>query len=597
MGALVCLLVGVPSANAAISAGYFSPLSGSGLSLAREGPGAATLPNGDVVVGGGYNPSFESNYGGASGAADLFNPESDAFSAIPGKYGDPAINPEAFPVGAQLPNGNIEIFGGIEGTVTFGGGAVFSPSAGGFGGFGGGAYLQTSRAYAVASPLPDGEVLIAGGINQSAGSINYLQSAELIDGVAGTGSLLTNTGGQLIDARAGAVAAPLPDGEVLIAGGFDGANYLKSAELFNPTTDTFSILGGFTPAPDQQLSTARYGAIAAPLPDGRILIAGGTNGSQYLSSAELFDPSTDTFTPLSESLTTARFGAAAAALPDGRILISGGCNSLCSSQTAGTPGLLSSAELFSSWPEAAGAGGDFGVHQLNTPSAVRSVLVRNVGAQTLRITGASLAGSDTGDFAIVSDACSGATLELHQQCAIGVRFSPTAAGSRSAMIDLSDNAPGTSTLTLSGTGQPANPGAAGQNGTSGAAGAAGAAGAGGTAGLNGTAGAPGTQGPRGAAGADGAIELLTCKPLRNGHGQQCTSKLVSGSVSFLARAARASVSRGGRVYASGSLTARGKTLRLELLVRIPLRRGHYVLSARYPVGTAVRVVRQPLVLR
>src|ERR1019366_2073438 len=101
-------------------------------------------------------------------------------------------------------------------------------------------------------------------------------------------------------ARCSAVAAPLPNGRVLIAGGKRGRSFLASAELLNPASDAFTALpaSGAT-----ELQTARDGAVAAVLPNGQVLIAGGYNGSSsphsadgYLQSAELFNPAGDTFT-------------------------------------------------------------------------------------------------------------------------------------------------------------------------------------------------------------------------------------------------------------------------------------------------------------
>ena len=71
---------------------------------------------------------------------------------------------------------------------------------------------------------------------------------------------------------------PLPDGQVLIAGGWHEGD-LQSAELFDPTDDTFTAL---TAAGSSELQTARYGAVAAALPDGQVLIAGGYNESERL---------------------------------------------------------------------------------------------------------------------------------------------------------------------------------------------------------------------------------------------------------------------------------------------------------------------------
>src|SRR5947209_4218367 len=174
--------------------------------------------------------------------------------------------------------------------------------------------LQTARAHAVAAPLPNGEVLIAGGASSS----GVVASAELFNPTNDTFTALPASGNtELQTARYGAVAAPLPNGQVLIAGGTsDGFSYLQSAELFDPATDTFTAMPA---SGSTELQTARHVAVAAPLPNGQVLIAGGYGGSGYsgsvLASAELFSPATDTFAALpasgSTELQTARGGAVA----------------------------------------------------------------------------------------------------------------------------------------------------------------------------------------------------------------------------------------------------------------------------------------------
>ncbi len=184
------------------------------------------------------------------------------------------------------------------------------------------ALMATARAVAVAAPLPDGAVLIAGGLNGGGVQSN----AELFDPATGT---FTSLAGGMTVARFGAVAAPLPDGEVLIAGGAEGSGgFLSSAELFDPATGTFTSLAG-------GMTVARFGAVAAPLPDGEVLIAGGYSSAEF-ASAELFDPQTGTFTSVSGAMTISRQEAVAATLPDGEVLIAGGQHG----------GNLSSAELF-----------------------------------------------------------------------------------------------------------------------------------------------------------------------------------------------------------------------------------------------------------
>jgi hypothetical protein len=200
-------------------------------------------------------------------------------------------------------------------------GALVAPTAAGNvqGSFAPTGSMMVGRSGAVAAPLPDGRVLVAGGVDPTVqtGS-NVLQSAEIFDPATGT---FSPTGSMTVP-RVGAAAAPLPDGRVLIAGGDDQiqlAGALSSAEIFDPATGTF--------APTGDMTILRNGPAAAPLPDGRVLVAGGSYRGpmfgEYLASAEIFDPRTGTFSPTG-SMASPRTGAAAAPLPGGRALVVGG---------------------------------------------------------------------------------------------------------------------------------------------------------------------------------------------------------------------------------------------------------------------------------
>ena len=80
----------------------------------------------------------------------------------------------------------------------------------------------------------------------------------------------------------------LPDGKVLVAGGFDG-NSLTSAELYDPTSGTWSITGN--------LVNARAFHTATLLPNGGLLVAGGLDSNGLaLTSAELYDPASGIWT-------------------------------------------------------------------------------------------------------------------------------------------------------------------------------------------------------------------------------------------------------------------------------------------------------------
>ena len=185
--------------------------------------------------------------------------------------------------------------------------------------------LNVARDEHSATLLNNGTVLIAGG----SGGDNELASAEIYNPATGVFTLTT---GSLNTARYEHTATLLPDGTVLIAGGYSGDSVLASAEIYNPTTQTFSYTNG-------GLNDARFDATATPLGGGLVLIAGGANASGPLSSAEIYNYTNQTFTLTTGSLNTARSGATANMLDTGNVLIADGYNYT-------TTGPLTSAELY-----------------------------------------------------------------------------------------------------------------------------------------------------------------------------------------------------------------------------------------------------------
>ncbi|MDX2166890.1 MAG: choice-of-anchor D domain-containing protein [Deltaproteobacteria bacterium] len=96
----------------------------------------------------------------------------------------------------------------------------------------------------------------------------------------------------------------------------------------------------------------------------------------------------------------------------------------------------------------------FAAQATGVPSAEQTVVVRNLGTLPLAIGSATIGGAHVSDFQKTFDTCSGASIAVGAACAVGVTFIPTVAGSRTARLDLSDNAPGGShhvSLTGSGT--------------------------------------------------------------------------------------------------------------------------------------------------
>jgi hypothetical protein len=120
--------------------------------------------------------------------------------------------------------------------------------------------------------------------------------------------------------RSDAAAVLMPNGKVLIAGGSGPTSaLLASSEIYDPSTNTFESA---TPS----MKTPRRAATATLLPNGKVLIAGGsTTGGFPVSSTELYDPTTNTFaTGATPNMNTAREFATATLLPNGRVLIAGG---------------------------------------------------------------------------------------------------------------------------------------------------------------------------------------------------------------------------------------------------------------------------------
>jgi hypothetical protein len=181
--------------------------------------------------------------------------------------------------------------------------------------------------------------------------------------------------GKLVQARASHAALTLKDGRVLVSGGHDGLAPTASAELYDPTTGTWSsiesmsvprnaptmteisqgkvlVTGGVGSSnepllsaevyePDkgrwrltQDMGSPRMHHTATALSDGRVLVVGGGRaGIAALGSAEVFDVGKASWTPV-ESMSGLRYNHAAILLPGGKVLVAGGSDGFTAAASA-----------------------------------------------------------------------------------------------------------------------------------------------------------------------------------------------------------------------------------------------------------------------
>jgi len=108
----------------------------------------------------------------------------------------------------------------------------------------------------------------------------------------------------------------LPDGRVLVTGGTDGTTVLKSVEVFDPSTEKWVAA--------TDMKTARRGHTITLLQDNKVLVTGGFDGKLALATAEIYDPSSNTWTATIGPMALSHRFHTATLLPDGKVLIAGG---------------------------------------------------------------------------------------------------------------------------------------------------------------------------------------------------------------------------------------------------------------------------------
>jgi len=267
--------------------------------------------NGKVLIAGGFD-----NLGNALNTAELYDPAL-GFTSPTGNLSDP--NGRGSHVSIVLPNGNVLLIGGVSNVSNLATAELYDPATGTFTPTGS---MSQGRGLPAAVLLADGRVLVSGGFG---GNTQIARNtAEIYDPATG---VFTPTG-NMTQGRGRHQLTLLPNGKVLVTGGRDAQqNFfaLASAEIFDPFANqgagAFSAIGN--------MNSPRFKHTATLLSNGTVLIAGGFNGdntSSSVASAEIFDPSTNTFIPTG-SMNTPRARHTSTLLPDGTVLEAGGINS------------------------------------------------------------------------------------------------------------------------------------------------------------------------------------------------------------------------------------------------------------------------------
>jgi hypothetical protein len=170
--------------------------------------------------------------------------------------------------------------------------------------------MTSARAVHTATALPDGRILLVGGYDADG---TVLSSTEFFDPATGA----VTRGPDLSHPRAGHAAVVVEERLVLV-GGSDGEAAISTTEVLEN--------GVWRPGPDLAVARVKHGAAA--LPDGRVLVVGGSSsdeGNDLLRSTEIVDVASGAVVAgpdLSEG--QYKLDGAVVSLPDGRVVVAGG---------------------------------------------------------------------------------------------------------------------------------------------------------------------------------------------------------------------------------------------------------------------------------
>jgi N-acetylneuraminic acid mutarotase len=277
------------------------------------------LPNGKVLVVGGYNTAGAGTY---LNTAEIYDPIANSWANTANTMTTARRNHTA----TVLPNGKVLVAGGRgTGGTYLSSVEIYDPA---INSWSSATSMLNARANHTATLLNNGKVLVAGGRN---GGNNWLSSSEIYDPSTNTWSNADSLG----TGRRDHTATLLSNGKLLVVGGgvnFFGSNVAtNSAEIYDPTTNSWTNANN--------MNSGRITHTATLLATGKVLVAGGQNAfGATLNTSELFDPTSGNWTNTTGNMTTTRTNQTATLLANGKVLVVGGQNNAGNS--------LNSADLY-----------------------------------------------------------------------------------------------------------------------------------------------------------------------------------------------------------------------------------------------------------
>lgn len=237
------------------------------MSIGRVGSAVTLLPNGLVLVAGGFDSARVPVDQVPPSSVELFSPRSGSWYVVP--RSPPSARAQT---ATLLPDGRVLVAGGLVAGAAQATVDIYDSTANSWQGqFG----MSRGRWGQTATLLANGRVLYLGGLADTPLEPTLpLRSGEIYDPGSNRASLIT----EMAVPRFGHTATLLPDGMVLVVGSAYAST--AAAVLYDPKTNRWLLAGALT---------QRYNHTATSLRDGRVLIAGG-HGVGSLPSAQLFDP-------------------------------------------------------------------------------------------------------------------------------------------------------------------------------------------------------------------------------------------------------------------------------------------------------------------